>query len=211
MSIGGLFASNETNSVTEILNKTLNDMTTRLSKQDTSFSRTETATVQELNPIIEIKTNRCPININQSTVVQSNIYKNFISENQQEIEKELKNTLDTFMSDSIEQETQTFGVGSNEANVYKNNVNDTINDLSTRITQTLDSSFEAKLKASQQFAPIIRIDDNYCDEQSRGGIVTVTQNIDLNQLVDETLKSESVLKEISKLDNLVKTTAETEV
>lgn len=210
MSLGGLFASNETNSTTEIINKTVNDMTTRISNQNTSVTDSRTGTVQELDVGIEIGENvSCPIEINQSSIVTSKVYKNFFAENKQDIEKDLSNAIETTMKDKIEQETQAFGLGSNEANIHKSNINNTINDLSTRIVNSLDASFNAALEANQKGKVWLKIGKNYCEEGDKG--INIAQNVDLTSIVEEALSSKNVTEEIAKLDNLIATTAETDV
>lgn len=209
--LGGLFASNESKSITEILNKTINDFSTKMATSTEAKVEDNTGTYQEFNVLLDISDmDGCRVEISQDSKVKATTYSNVFAKKSQELQKDLSNKLKTVMEDQIDQKTESLGFGANEAEVYKKSINDTINDLSNRVISNLSSEVKKELDAQQRGVYNIRINRMSCKPDTDQGFYLL-QNIDIESAVTKALKDENISKEISKLSNELDTSASTTI
>lgn len=143
----------------------------------------------------------CNFNFNQNIDVVNKIYSKIDAEKQQDIEKTLTEDITNDLDAITEQALSGIPFGANVQSTSQIVDNDTVSQLSTAITNSLTNNINNAVNNSQgQKLNITFRDEFNCDD-----VFAVSQNIDVKNIIDSTLKDKNVTElteDISKtIDN----------
>lgn len=180
-------------SLTDIMNSTLVSTTNNINS-----SQLQDVTLTFDGPV------NCNFDFNQTINVVNKIYSNIDAVKEQEIEKKLKKDIENDLDAITEQTLSGIPFGANVQDTSQIVDNDMVNQLTTAITNSLTNNINNAIDNSQEQKLNITFRDEFnCDD-----FFAVSQNIDVQNVIDTTLKDKNVTsltEDISEtIDNKLK-------
>lgn len=198
--------TNVSKQATTMINETITDQSTRIMNRTDMYTESDVRASQEMTVNITMGNSiGCPTEINQNMVVKNRVYSKISEKKQQEITRELTTKLKNEIQNKVNQELK-------DLNLFQTNVSDIENytrnfdyhDLSLRVSNALAVSVNSAIDASQKATINLNYGDQDC---TQGGGIFLSQNIDIESIVENVVDSEqvsaAVTKFVKEVDSLV--------
>ena len=185
----------------EVVNETVTEMITNIVNNTLS----STTSVISANQVQDINFTgssvNCDLNIRQDGTLKNKVYQSVNETKKTEIDRTIMNKIANDLTNKIDQKAtglSFFNLNMSEIEQNLKNLNYT--NLSSSITNELAAQVNSNISFNQK-QRINVVDMKLCE--TTGGKVEFTQNLDIDSVLENTLKSENVTKEINDVTNEV--------
>jgi len=202
--------ANVSSQTTEVINKTITDQSSEIMNSTEMSTRSELTADQKMNVDFRVggTIKNCDLNFIQDLKIVNKIYSKIDSQMQQELVKKIEEKLDNEAKNEVMQDISGLNLGAaniSETNNYIENYS--FHDLSTLVVNTLANHVNNAIDANQD--QVIRVNiagDFDCSAGDAKGLI-VAQNIDIENIIENTLKDKKVTKAINDFSKEVQNKA----
>lgn len=198
--------ANISSQMTSVVNETITDQSTNIMNSTSVSTSNVLDNNQKMNVDLKVggTVKNCSLNFLQDMKIVNKVYTKIDSQQQQDIQKKLQEDLDNKLKSTLEQSIKDIPVGS--VNMSKTNTviqNSSIHDLSNTFVNSLVNNVNNAIDNSQD--QVIRINIGGDLDCSKQGNLLVAQNIDIDNIIENTLKdskvSQAVNDYVKKVEN----------
>lgn len=184
----------------DMLNRTVTRTAINVLNENNMVTNNRITNTQDMEFNIHVggSMTKCEHNYQQNMIIENKVYSKMDAKATNDLETELKNTFKETIKNDVELKNKGINIGQvNISEVDNKTVNETITDLSKNIATKLSSEVNNAIDNSQKMKNTLWIGgDLDCSET--GGILA-TQNINLQNVVENTMKSDTVTKVLDRI------------
>ena len=205
--------TNISKQTTEIINKTITDQSTEIMNSTEMSTRSELTADQKMDVDFRVggTIRNCDLNFIQNLNIVNKVFSKIDSEMQQQMIKKIEEKLDNEAKSKVLQDISGISLGStNISNTRTYVENYSFHDLSTLVVNTLANHVNNAIDANQDQQIRVNIAGDFdCSSGDAKGLI-VSQNIDIENIIENTLKDKKVTEAINDFSKEVENVAETE-
>ena len=186
--------ANVSSQSTSLINKVKSDQSTKISNSSEYSTSSTLNSAQKMDVEINIKgTSTCGYQFRQDMKVVSKVYSKIDSKKQADLQNTILETIKNEATNIVDQKVSGISLGSANVSKIKQNVeNYSFYDLSNEISSFITNAVNSEIDANQDQKIRINIDgDLLCDKDTQ---MIVSQNIDIDQILDNMVKDKNIVK-----------------
>lgn len=191
-------------SINNVVNSTVNNfMNSSEMSTDTTLSASQMQDVK----IKAKNVTGCDLSFTQNMTIVSRVYSQLTSDKQLELVSQLDAAFKAEMQNQIEQKNSGINLGQvNVADIEQIINSNVINEVSNQVVNTLSNNINSAIVANQNQRIDLELDDITCPIGNPyvGGI-HVAQNVDLESVIENTMKDSNIQTTINKVATDVET------
>lgn len=205
--------ANVSSTVSSTINKTITDQSKKIFSSTDMYTTSNLSASQKQDLDLTFGTiKNCGIDISQNINIKNKIYSKIDSNKQLDILNKIQEALDNTAKQELENKISGLPIGTanvSNAQTYIENYN--FHDLSTVVTNVLSNNVNSAISASQDQKIKLNVGNIDCASASLNNKIYIAQNIDIDNLIENTIKDEQVQKAVNDVAVDVTNSTETTV